>query len=243
MEIHNMTEDWVIAKVNSVCDSIEKENLKDSICTCDQCRQDTVCYVLNRTTPYYVVSHRGVTRANQESFTTQQNQVDLTTLVYEGIKLVSHNQRSYANHDRNKHMESDRPATPVFNIPAVMGRVFNGLNFSPAVDSVVELFQNGKLVEMKDSNWQNPYKLIANTNGAFTFWPKPQPALTSGLCETFHFVLKVSGGKFEALNYSFSITVTSDPASSPFSLENTHKIPDLHLFPPGEEEAQRIISE
>jgi competence protein ComFB len=241
MEIHNMTEDWVIAKVNSVCDSLEKENLDSSICTCDQCRQDTVCYVLNRTTPYYVVSHRGVTRANQDSFAAQQNQVDLTTLVYEGIKLVSHNQRSYANHNRNKRGENDRSLVPAFNIPAIMGRVFNGLNFSPAVDCIVELFQNGKLVEMKDSNWQNPYRLIANTNGAFTFWPKNQPAPESGVQETFHYVIKVSGGKFEELSYSFTVTVTSDPISSPFSLENTYKLPDLHLFPPGEEKAQRVI--
>jgi competence protein ComFB len=243
MEIHNMTEDWVIAKVNSVCDSLEKDSPDSSICTCGQCRQDTVCYVLNRTSPCYVVSHRGVTRANQESFDAQQNQVDLTALVYEGIKLVSHNQRTYANHDRNNRGESGKPLSPAFNIPAIMGRVFNGLNFSPVVDSVVELFQNGKLVEMKDINWQNPYKLIPNTGGSFTFLPRPQPAAASGVRETFRYMIKVSGGNFEELLYSFTIPVTSEPSCASFSLENSYKLPDLHVFPPGEEEAQRSISD
>jgi competence protein ComFB len=238
-----MAEDWVIARVNSVCDSFEKDNPDGSICTCDQCRQDTVCYVLNRTTPHYVDSHRGVTRANQESFTAQQNRVDLTALVYEGIKLVSHNQRVYANHDRNKHGESGKSNTPVFNIPAIIGRVFNGLNFSPIADSVVKLFQNGKLVEMKDSNWQNPYKLIPDTGGAFTFWPGSLPARESGIRETFRYMIKVSGGNLEELHYAFTIPVTSEPGSSSFSLENTYKLPDLYLFPPGEEEAQRSISD
>jgi competence protein ComFB len=241
MEIHNMTESWVIEKVNSVCDSIEKDDANSAICTCEQCRQDTVCYVLNRATPYYVVSHRGMTRANQESFAAQQNRVDLTALVYEGLRLVNHNQRSYANHSKDK-PEIEKNNSPLFNIPAIGGRILNGLNFSPVVDSTVELFRKGALVPMKDSNWQNPYNLIHNTNGAFTFWPAPESAAAEGIREAIQFVIKISGSGFEDVYHSFTVPVTSENSPSSLVMDKIYKLPDLYVFPPGEEKAQRIIN-
>jgi competence protein ComFB len=242
MEIHNVMEDLVVAEVGSICDSFEKESQggKDaSICTCEQCRQDTICYVLNRTAPHYVVSHRGASRV--ESIETQQDKADLTALIYEGIRRVSHNQRPYGSHSIDK-QDRIKSETPVFSIPTIMGRVFSGLNFSPVADSVVELLQNGELVKMKDCNWQNPYKLIPNTNSAFTFWPAPIPAEKIGTHSAYQYTVKITGDGFEELSHSFTIPVKSEVSSSPFSMDRTFKLPDLYLFPPGEEKAQLNIS-
>lgn len=241
MDIHNMTEDWVITEVNSICDSLEQDGKDASICTCEQCRQDAACYVLNRTSPYYVVSHRGVARVNLDGFTFQQNRADRTALVYEAIKRVSHNQRPYTSHDREK--RALKAGATVFNIPAIMGRVYNGLNFSPVADSTVELFQNGNLVAMKDSNWQNPYKLIPNTTGTFTFWPAPEPAAGSGDNSVFRYTIKISGGGFEDFYHSFTIPVESEVGSFSFSMERTFKLPDFYLFLPGEEKDQRALKD
>jgi competence protein ComFB len=241
MEIHNMTEDWVIAEVDLLCDSIEKDGRDKSICTCGQCRRDTICYVLNRTAPHYVVSHRGVARANQEGFDAQQSRADLTALVYEGIRRVSHNQRPYVDH--GKEDAGVKIGSPVFNIPIIMGRVFNGLDFSPVMESVVRLLQDERIVPMKDTNWQNPYNLIPNTNGTFTFWPCPVKAEKSGATNAFQYRIKIASADFEELSYSFTVPVISEDSVSPFSMTRTFKLPDLYLFPPGEEKAQLIIND
>ncbi|GHV84416.1 hypothetical protein AGMMS50230_00240 [Spirochaetia bacterium] len=240
MDIHNTTEDLVITEVKTICDSLEAEGKQGGICTCAQCRQDAVCYVLNRTEPHYVVSHRGAARANHEA--DQQSRADLTALVYEGIKRVSHNQRPYFTHGKDEE-NSLPPDTPVYNIPTIMGRIFNGLNFSPMAGITVELLQNDKITPMKDNNWQNPYPLIPNTGGTFTFWPKPVKAEKTAIPGVFEFTIKIIAPDFAELNHAFSIPVISDLTSPSFSLSRTFKLPDLYLFPPGEEKNQLVISE
>jgi competence protein ComFB len=243
MEIHNTTEDIVIAEVNALCDSLGQEGKPSSICTCNQCKQDAVCYVLNRIAPHYVVSHRGAARVGSENFDNQQNKADLTALVYEGIKRVSHNQRPYFSHDKN-HEETSFDGSPVFNIPTIMGRVFNGLNFSPVSGITVELLQNGKLVAMKGNNWQNPFMIISNTNGTFTFWPKPLAAANADLHGVFEYTIRIKSSDYEELDHGFTIPVKSELLSSPsFSMERTFKLPDLYLFPPGEEAGQLTVTE
>ncbi|MDR1389354.1 MAG: late competence development ComFB family protein [Treponema sp.] len=239
MEIHNTREDLVIQEVNSICDSLEAQGKPVSgICTCDKCRQDAVCYVLNHITPYYVVSHRGAVRANQAN---PQDRADLAALVYEGIKRVSHNQRPYVTHGRNM---DETYTTPVFNIPTIMGRVFSGLNFSPMAEVDVELLQNGHHVSMKDQNWQNPYKIIPNTNGAFSFWPRPVAAKEAGTRGGFEYTLRVTAADYAEIVYVFFIPVESEVYSAKsFSMERTFKLPDQYLFRPGEEKDQRLINE
>jgi competence protein ComFB len=233
-------EELVIDEVNVICDSLEVGKDK-RICTCSQCRQDAVCYVLNRINPHYVVSHRGVARVNQDA--DHQGRADLTSLVYEGIKRVSHNQRPYFTHDRDASTEKTPIDTPVFNIPTIMGRVFNGLNFSPVTGITVELLQNGVLAPMKDKNWQNPYVLIPNTGGTFTFWPQPVPAKKPEIRGVFEFTVKITAADFAELNHIFTIPVISEQGSTNFSLSRTFKLPDLYLFPPGEEKNQLVINE
>ena len=239
MEIHNTQEDLVLAEVNAVYDSLESENNKEKTCTCSQCRQDVACYVLNRIKPHYVVSHRGVARVNQDA--SHQSRADLTSLVYEGIKRINHNQRPYFDHKNAE--ENNSVEGPAFHIPTIMGQVYNGLNFSPMTNINVELLQNGKLATMKDNNWQNPYILIANTSGVFTFWPKPVIAEKADLHRNFEFVIKIASPDFAELNHVFSIPVKSEQTSQKFSLSRTYKLPDLYLFPPGEEKDQLIINE
>jgi len=239
MDIHNTTEELVIAEVNAICDSLEAEKKQSNICTCNQCRQDVACYVLNRVEPHYIVSHRGMSRFSQGTDT--QRRADLTTLAYEGIKKVSHNQRPYFDHTDTR--KEFLPNEPVFKIPAIMGRVFNGLNFSPITDVTVELFQNGKLAPMKDNNWQNPYVLIPNTGGTFTFLPKPIAADKIDVQSVFEFTIKIAGSDFAELNHVFSIPVVSELANRSSSMSKTFKLPDLYLFPPGEEKQQLVIAE
>jgi competence protein ComFB len=238
MNIHNTSEDLGISEVAAVCDTLDADGNQEDLCTCEQCRNDVTCYVLNRIEPHYVISHRGLARVNQE--TSHQSRADLTALVYEGIRRVSHNQRPYFDHDKSA--RAGQPAIPAFNLPTIMGKVFNGLNFSPMTGVKVQLLQNGKLANMKDANWQNPYTLISSTGGTFTFWPKPVPSETASVEEVFEFAVKIETPDFAELNHVFSISAVSELAPPAFSLNKTYKLPDLFLFPPGEEKNQLILN-
>ena len=235
MDLHNTIEDIVIPKVEEIFDSLEKNENPEKLCTCTQCRIDTACYVLNRTTPYYLVSNRGAARTNQVDTEHQQKLVDITTLIYEGLKRINHNQRPHSTHGSSK--EGGLSDRPVYNIPSITGRLFNGSNFAPLADVDIELLFNGELVAMKDGNWQNPFHLVSHTAGTFSFWSAPVPAEKTGERDSFEYTIRVVSEQFETLNHVFRIPVISEvQTSKSFSLGRTFKLPDLYMFPPGEAE-------
>jgi competence protein ComFB len=238
MELHNTMEDMVISKVAEIFESIEKDGNPENFCTCQQCRMDTACYALNRSQPRYIVSSRGASRVvGQETHEYQQKEADLVALIYEGIKRVNHNQRPNFVHSSKGALPEGMVNMPVFNIPTIVGRLFNGNNFSPLSDVKVELLRNGDLVAMKDGNWQNPYVLVANTEGTFSFWPNPVPALKMDEHKIFEFSIKIEGQDLETLHHFFKLPVISElQTTNTFSLHRTFKLPDLYMFPPGEAE-------
>jgi competence protein ComFB len=236
MELHNTVEDLIISRVEDIFGTLEKEGSLEGFCTCDQCRMDTACYVLNRITPYYIVSNRGAVRAEQETIKQQQRDADITALIWEGLKRVNHNQRPTASHKAH-HAAELTGHDPVFNIPTIIGRLFNGNNFSPLADIKVELLRDGELVTMKDNNWQNPYSLVPNTEGTFTFWPSPISAPVPDEHKSFEYSIRVESPDFDTLHHFFKIPVISETQASPsFNLGRTFKLPDLYMVPPGEAE-------
>ena len=101
----------------------------------------------------------------------------------------------------------------------------------------MELLWNGELVPMKNGNWQNPCRLVPNTEGNFSFWPAPAQASKANNHKIFEYTLRVSCPELETLNHFFKIPVASEIQSADsFSLSRTFKLPDLYMFPPGEAE-------
>jgi competence protein ComFB len=241
MELHNTVEDIVISRVTEILNSIENCGNPERLCTCDQCRVDTACFVLNRAKPHYIVSNRGVARVDQKTAQKQQEDVDIVSLVYEGIRRVNHNLRPNVTHQSRGGDKAAEGQQPVYNIPTIVGRIFNGLNFAPLSDVDVELYHNGELVVMKDNNWQNPYSLVSNTAGTFTFWPSPVPAEHPNEHKVFEFTVKVESPELETLNHFFKIPVISDIQSAlAYSIERTFKLSDLYMFPPGDEDDELL---
>ena len=243
MELHNIVEEIVISKVKDIFDSIEERGDPDKLCTCSQCRIDTACYVLNRTSPIYLVSNRGAARIQKENIEYQQKKADISALIYEGLKRINHNQRPETNHGSPEaaNIHYDRP---VYNIPTITGRIFNGGNFAPISGVRMELYYNNTLVAMKDRNWQNPLNLVSYTDGNFTFWPVAVPAEKTDDHTTFEYTLKVDGEGFETITHVFRIPVISEiQTTRSFSLERTFKLPDLFMFPPGGDDRSRYLAE
>jgi competence protein ComFB len=242
MELHNIIEDIVIPRTNEIYDSLEKEGNAEGICTCQQCRMDTSCYVLNRTNPYYVVSNRGVARIHMENIERQQLTADITSLIHEGIKTVHHNQRFNYEHTPAPKEDKVFKDKPAFSIPAITGRLFDGGNFSPITGASIEILFNGAPAVMQEGHWQNPLHSESHAEGAFSFWPVPVPAKKIGEKTAFQYVLRVEAEGYEPLNHVFRIPLVSELLTNlSFTLEKNFKLPDLFLFAHGEAEQDLYI--
>jgi len=237
MEFHNIVEDKVISLVDKIFDELCKENKDNKHCICTKCKMDVICYTLNRVTPYYILSSRGASRVQNEDFQHQQQTADIVTLIHEGINRVSHNLRPNFSHTEKSEDEGSDTNLPVYNVPTIMGRIFNGDNFAPLTDAVVELLWNGELVPMKDGNWQNPYHIASKNEGNFSFWPVADIASGDNKHKIFDYTIKIASEGFETLTHFFKIPVASEiRVAGSFTLGRTFKLPDLYLFPPGEAE-------
>ncbi|MCL2878728.1 MAG: late competence development ComFB family protein [Treponema sp.] len=236
MEIHNITEDMVFSSIQTIFDSFQKKGNPDQFCTCEQCRVDIACYVLNRCTPRYIVSNRGVTRLKQDDLEWQQLEADIAALINDCMRRIKHNRRATAQHDNTILSDNIEPGF-IYNIPVIMGRIFDGATFAPLAGVTAELRSNGELVPMIDKNWQNPYTLVSNTAGSYTFWPKQVTAGAADDHKIFEYFLTITAPDYETVTHYFRIPAISQPQSAVlFSIERTFKLPDLYLFPPGEDE-------
>jgi len=236
MDIHNTNEDLVFESVQTIFDGIQKSGNPENYCLCYQCRIDTICYTLNRIEPRYIVSNRGFTRIEQTGIKHQQIEADITSLIYKGLRLVNHNLRPTAPHDGTP-QGSLKINHPMYDIPTISGRMFNGETFEPVVDIEVSLYCDGELVGMRNSNWQNPFLMNTSTPGAFSFWPAPITADVPDMTKEFKFSVRVSSPDYEPLSHFFNISSISkfhNPQS--YALNRTFKLPDLYIFPPGDGE-------
>jgi competence protein ComFB len=235
MEIRNLIEDSVGALIEELFANEEKEK-RLGFCTCDQCRLDVACYVLNRVKPEYIVSSRGLAYSEKEGLDKVQRRADIISLVKEGWGRVSHAPRDTADHGA-VHAEAKIQEGPAFNFPTVMGRVFDGRTFAPLAEGSVRLMAADELAAMVDPNWQNPFVLAGATAGSYIFWPRPVPCALGGMERTWTFEIKVAVPGLEALSHFIEIeTVSEREVRGDFSLQRVHKIPDLYLFPEGQGE-------
>lgn len=236
MDIHNTTEDIVLNTVQNIFEEIQNNGNPNNCCLCYQCRMDTICYALNRLDPLYIVSNRGFSRIETGGISRQQTEADITSLVYRGLRLVNHNKRPTSSHEAVA-VANQKANHPVFDIPTIAGRIFNGDSFEPITGVNVSLYCEGELIAMRNSNWQNPYTMVASTAGAFSFWPAPVTAEIPDITRVYKFQLKVDSPDFEPLNHFFNITsISKFHTPHSYTLNRTYKLPDLYIFPPGEPE-------
>ncbi|MDR1256342.1 MAG: late competence development ComFB family protein, partial [Spirochaetaceae bacterium] len=230
MEIHNLFEETVFAAVEAAFKDINSKNKANVICTCRQCRLDVACYVLNRVKPHYIVSSRGIQHDEQLDIEKQQQAADIASLVYRGIEQVNLNRRPGFKHTPDTEAVGTSAAA-YFNIPVIIGRLFNGRTFEPVNGIAVELYMDGQLAVMKDANWQNPCELVKKTEGTFTFWPASVPAGQTGEQKLFNFLIKASLPEMPPLVYYFELPVISEKDQiNAVTMNRTHKISDLYLF-------------
>jgi competence protein ComFB len=92
---------------------------------------------------------------------------------------------------------------------------------------------------MRNQNWKNPFTLISNTPGSFSFWPAPVSADAVDKNRIFEYSLKIEAPQYETIIHFFKIPVVSNLEDmNSFSSDRTFRLPDLYLFRPDENSEQ-----
>ena len=231
MFIHNMMEELVINHVNNMYDQVITKASSWLSCDCENCRMDTITYVLNRISPRYVVSGRGVTHNSELLEKNTQISADIDKLCVEGMRLVSSAKRPY--HSEKIKTPSTIPSseTAAFNFPTFFGNIFDGNSFEPLTDAKILLKIDGKVAEMQDITWSNPCLTYKATKGSYTFWATPLAAESEGIKKTFSFTVEANAYGYQEAKYSFSIPLYSEKLDrSQINSNYSVKIKDIFLF-------------
>lgn len=207
MNVHNLMEEIVKKKVDKLYENAKEEKVEWLSCDCENCRLDTVSFVLNRIPPKYVVSGRGATHAAIDLDNTQL-QADVESLAMEGMRTVSSTKRPY--HLDSSNNDAPKNVQPYFNFNSFTGRIFDGATFEPVSNASVLLKFEGETAQMVDSTWSNPYETVDATKGSFSFWVKSVPAKKVGEKKIFHFSIEISAPGYEKLIFHFELPVLSE---------------------------------
>lgn len=229
MDVHNIMEEVVYARINDLYEQVKKVNPSWLTCDCINCRLDTVSYVLNRITPKYVVSGRGVTHSN-DSLGDAQLKADIDALGMEGIRLISGAKRPYHNTNR-ENCQVPSSIGPVYNFPTFVGTVLDGSTFDSLAGASILLKQDDKPAQMVDVTWANPCNTFKTTHGDYTFWVKPLKADKSGISSVFHFTIEITAPGYNEVVYTFDVPLVSETIDRS-QLNSTYslKVRDLFMF-------------
>lgn len=230
MKIRNLMEDLVETKVNKLYDDLKRTDTPWLSCDCEDCRLDSIAFVLNRIPPKYIVSSRGITHTIAEGNLTQVT-ADIDTIAIEAIRLVNFSKRPTHNKNANAENYFADGKTPYFFFPTFSGTVLDGTTFEPLPNATVSLFQNENLVSMINKTWFNPTKTFPSTKGTYSFYIKPELANEADENKQFEFSLKIEAEGYEPISYGFSFSAKSEILQQPRSFSfNSLKIRDLFLF-------------
>lgn len=227
LKIQNIMEPYVAKRVDALYNELSADNASFLSCSCESCRFDVVCYVLNRVPAKYVVSGRGITHAVLAS--DAQMRADVDALVIDGIRIVNTAKRPY--HNERKSFD-DNLSSPAFVFPVFIGTVFDGRTFEPLTDVTIELKSEGKLVQMEDCSWSNPARTYKATKGTYSFKPAPIRIEAEDVTRNFSYTVTISAEGYQSIVFSFTVPVTSSSQQKQFF---SIKLQDGYLFPEGDE--------
>jgi competence protein ComFB len=233
MTVHNYAEENVLKAVAEIFEA-EAAKPKRRFCTCDFCRTDVACYVLNRVPPLYQTSGRGLAHRDIDYQEKLQREADLVALVYRGIERITETKRPHGYEGANgERFEEQAPEGHFFNYPQILGRLFNSAKFEPVSEVEVRLLaDDGSEMRMTDPRWINPYMISSNTPGIFSFWPMPEKAASSGMHKTSELKIAVDAPGFEQLRHYFTVTLVSVEGYLRYPSGNLGvTLPDLFLVP------------
>ncbi|MBR7080233.1 MAG: late competence development ComFB family protein [Treponema sp.] len=232
VNIHNIMEEQVLSRVNELYEQVKNRENTWLDCDCENCRLDTVSYVLNRIPPRYVVSGRGITHNSNEVLNDNQLMADIDRLGLEGMRLVNSAKRPYHKSAKLNASGAWETKIPVFTFPTFLGTVYDGSSFEPLDGAVVTLKdEKGNIATMMDASWSNPCRTFSKTDGSYSFWVAPEASLQGKVSREFTFTISISCKGYTGTSYSFTLPLVSE-TEDPHKINSTYslKIQDLFLF-------------
>ncbi len=230
MTVHNYAEEEVVGKVREIFDA-ETARGGGAICTCEHCRADVACFVLNRIPPRYQTSSRGLAHRESEYGQKLQREADLVSLIYQGIERIRRTRRPHGE-------DGETPAKPVpqgsfFNFPQIAGRLIHSTTFEPVTGVVVRLLsEEGLELRMTDSGWSNPCLISDRTPGVFSFWPLPEKAACPGQEKSWELKVAVDDPAFKKLRHYFTVRTVAEEGYLQYTSGNrVITLPDLFVVP------------
>lgn len=227
MKVHNLMEEIVTKHINELYDNLKK-NQTWLNCDCENCRADTICYVLNRIQPKYVISSRGITHFDSKDI---QMNIDLDAIGIEGIRAITSTTRPYHNTKKKITKKEDVSQEPSFSFPIFQGTIIDGSTFEPINNATITLKLDGKPVKMRDVSWSNPTKTFKTTKGNYSFWAASIPAKKAGETKSFNFVFEAEVEGYTPVTYVFELKATSEVEDrSHIDSMYTIKVQEIYLF-------------
>lgn len=208
MNVHNLMEEVIDYRINKLYEQVKNVKASWLTCDCENCRLDTISYVLNRIAPKYVVSGRGVLHA-KDVMEDPQIKADIDSIGLQGIRIVSTTKRPFHSSTR-KECSVDISKKTVFNFPTIQGTILEGNTFEPLIGASVTLKMMDKEVEMADLTWANPINTYASTKATYSFWPKALEAKTENESKKFSFTIEVTCPGYDDINYTFETTLAAE---------------------------------
>lgn len=160
MAVKNLMEDIV----RTVMEEVLRNDR--SIILSEPEKEDVLAFVLNRVTPRYITSERGMLHGRLDSRYGFQVRSDIFFLLYEGIQIMGRRRSFPATGFNEKEAAS--------LLPHILGQVLESTTFSVIPGVEVVLLAQGKPVAMVDEHWSNPYRVNRATMGYYHFWPSAE---------------------------------------------------------------------
>ncbi|MDH4129424.1 MAG: late competence development ComFB family protein [Spirochaetota bacterium] len=229
MILRNNMEDFVLNVVNEML-----KDSKDNFWQNDAHRHDLACYVLNRVKPRYVTSGRGILHSEIILEKNIQENVDIFSLVAEGMRVIS-SRRTESDRNADNKDDYDETEDFYFNFPYFLGKVISMNTWEELSGVIVTLKHkvddNFVISPMINSQWLNPYTISEETSGYYTFFPHHiKDEKLKSTSKTFQFMLHFEHPKIEPFERHFSIDSTSERGiPSIFQRGLIHRIDDVYI--------------
>jgi competence protein ComFB len=200
MAVKNLMEDIVDALVEEVLLKISRDEDDNTVIYKD----DIITYVLNRISPKYYTSERGILHGKLDSQFVFQQKTDILLLTHEAINTIK------------KRRSSELPAfeekkTKEYFLPHILGEILEETTFSIIPEVTITLFYKDKPAEMIDQNWKNPYITNKPTKGFFHFWPElPNMGKDKKSGKEIQFSLLCVHPKFKEKKIDFNLRIVEN---------------------------------
>lgn len=217
LELKNILEDIVLQIVDELDESkIGQLELNQKI--------ELASYALNRLQPMYITSNRGFSHIIKKYKNDPQFLADVMVKVDEGLRVVM---RTRISEKASATIESGRH---YYLLPRIYGKIISSKTLMYVDKAKVSLYIDGELSRAIYSSWPNPLELSHESEGIYSFAPRPIEANQKEGVHTFQLkiVIENDGKAFEKFAKYAAHSVYIENVELDYN-ENAMQVEDVYV--------------